>query len=440
MIVEFGHLQRRRADRRWVDRLMPGVPNVPSSHPTRRLHHRPSAIHLSPPDMSTRERRALIDAFDSNWIAPAGPALNEFEARIRSISGTDAAAAVSSGTAALHLALRVLDIGQGDIVLVPTVTFVASANAVRYVGATPHFVDCDQRTANIDPSLLERAIHTLSSIGRRPAAVMTVDLYGACADYTQINAICSRHDIPIIEDAAEAIGATHRGRPAGSFGTVAAFSFNGNKLATTGGGGALVGPADLVDRARFLASQAREPHLHFEHSEIGHAYRLSNVSAAIGCAQLDRLDRMISRTRSAHRRYVDELSGIDGLRIISQDRDGRGNAWLTVAELDQRLLPTPTSVCEILSKDQIEARPAWKPMHLQPLYRTSPITGGRAAETHFSRGLCLPSGSSLTNHQQGRVIRALRRALGVEQVVELNAIDIRAELPQRRLDSPLPRM
>ena len=201
-------------------------------------------IHLSPPDMSARERQALLEAFDSNWIAPAGPALNEFEARVQSVSGTGAAVAVTSGTAALHLALRVLGIGPGDIVLVPTVTFVASADAVRYVGAVPHFVDCDPRTGNIDPDQLERAIRNLDAVGYRPAAVMTVDLYGACANYREIERTCRQFDIPIIEDAAEAIGATHLGRPAGSFGTLAAFSFNGNKLVTTGGGGALVGRAD----------------------------------------------------------------------------------------------------------------------------------------------------------------------------------------------------
>jgi dTDP-4-amino-4,6-dideoxygalactose transaminase len=357
---------------------------------------------------------------------------------VRSVSGTDAAVAVTSGTAALHLALRVLGIGPGDIVLVPTVTFVASANVVRYVGAIPHFVDCDPRTGNIDPDQLERAIRTLDAVGYRPAAVMTVDLYGACANYREIERTCRHFDIPIIEDAAEAIGATHLGRPAGSFGTLAAFSFNGNKLVTTGGGGALVGQADLVEYARFLASQARDSAIHFEHSDLGYAYRLSNVSAAIGCAQLERLDQLVTRTRAVHRRYVDELSHIDGLEVISHDRDGRGNGWLTVVQIDPNRCATPASICAQLGDEGIEARPSWKPMHQQPLYAGSPITGGRAADTHFEQGLCLPSGSALTEAEQTRVIEAFTRALGVQPTIELSALDLRVAQPLQRRDSPVP--
>jgi dTDP-4-amino-4,6-dideoxygalactose transaminase len=395
-------------------------------------------IHLSPPDMSARERQALLEAFDSNWIAPAGPALNEFEARVQSVSGTDAAVAVTSGTAALHLALRVLGIGPGDIVLVPTVTFVASANAVRYVGAVPHFVDCDPRTGNIDPDQLERAIRNLDAVGYRPAAVMTVDLYGACANYREIERTCRQFDIPIIEDAAEAIGATHLGRPAGSFGTLAAFSFNGNKLVTTGGGGALVGRADLIEHARYLSSQARDSAIHFEHSDLGYAYRLSNISAAIGCAQLERLDRLVARTRAIHRRYVDELSHIEGLEVISQDRDGRGNGWLTVVQIDRDRFATPSSICGRLADERIEARPSWKPMHQQPLYLGSPITGGHAANAHFDQGLCLPSGSALTEGEQTRVVEAFTHALGVQPTIELTALDLRVAQPLRRRDSPVP--
>ena len=255
-------------------------------------------IHLSPPDMTDRERTALLNAFDSNWIAPAGPALNEFEARLRAITATDDALALTSGTAALHLGLLALGIGAGDVVVAPTLTFVASANAIRYVGAVPHFVDCDPQTANMSPAALERALTDLYRAGVRVRAVMTVDLYGSCANYREIEAICAYFGVPIIEDAAEAIGAQHNGRPAGSFGRLAAISFNGNKLVTTGGGGALVGDGELIARARHLATQARDPELHFEHSEIGYAYRMSNLSAAIGCAQLERLDRLIERTRN----------------------------------------------------------------------------------------------------------------------------------------------
>lgn len=395
-------------------------------------------IHLSPPDMSARERRALIDAFDSNWIAPAGPALNEFEARVRSVSGTEAAVAVTSGTAALHLALRVLGIGPGDIVLVPTVTFVASANVVRYVGAVPHFVDCDPRTGNVDPDQLERAILNLDAVGYRPAAVMTVDLYGACANYAEIERTCRTFDIPIIEDAAEAIGATHLGRPAGSFGRLAAFSFNGNKLVTTGGGGALVGEASLVEHARHLSSQARNPAIHFEHSELGYAYRLSNISAAIGCSQLERLDTLVARTRAIHRRYVDELSHIEGLDVISQDRDGRGNGWLTVVQIDRKRFAAPASLCKRLAEEGIEARPSWKPMHQQPLYLGSPITGGHAANDHFDQGVCLPSGSSMTEAEQTRVLDAFVRALDVQPTIELSGLDLRVAQPLQHRGNRVP--
>ncbi|MDW3175909.1 MAG: aminotransferase class I/II-fold pyridoxal phosphate-dependent enzyme [Acidimicrobiia bacterium] len=388
-------------------------------------------IHLSPPDMSVRERRRLLDAFDSNWIAPAGPELNEFESRLRSIAGTEAAVATTSGTAALHLALQVLDVGPGDVVLVPTVTFVASANVVRYVGAEPHFVDCDPRTGNIDPGELECALDTLARDGIRPAAVITVDLYGACANYRLIERICARFDVPIVEDAAESIGATHSGKPAGSFGKLAAFSFNGNKLVTTGGGGALVGPSELVERARYLASQAREAAVHFEHGEIGYAYRLSNLSAALGSAQLERLDLLVARTRVVHRRYMSELGRLEGVEVMSQDRDGRGNGWLSVVELDQQLLPSPAAVCGALAAVSIEARPAWKPMHLQPLYSDSPMTGGASAELHYSRGICLPSGSSLTVEQQTRVIAAFTEAVSSEKTTDLTTkIDLRGSMTE----------
>jgi len=398
----------------------------------------PERIFLSPPHMTNRERDALLAAFDSNWIAPAGPALNEFEASLRSIAGSEAAVALNSGTAALHLAMIVMGIGPGDIVLAPTVTFVASANVIRYVGAIPHFIDCDPVTGNIDPARLEQALQDLTRLGHKPAAVMTVDIYGSCANYSAIAPICERFGVPIIEDAAEAIGATHHGEPAGSFGRLGVFSFNGNKLVTTGGGGALVGPKALIDRARHLASQARDPELHYQHSELGYAYGLSNLSASLGCSQLERLDSMIARTRAVNRRYVEELGTIDGVEIIPQDVGGRGNGWLTVAQIDRSIHRPPSEICTELAARNIEARPAWKPMHLQPLYADASVTGGDAAVAHFENGLCLPSGSSLSASDQSRVIRAFRNALSVgESVLELRqSIDIRVEQPRQRLDSP----
>lgn len=383
---------------------------MPDPHET--ANDAPERIHLSPPDMTNLERESLLDAFDSNWIAPNGPALEAFEGKIAESAGTESAVAVTSGTAALHLALRVLGVVRGDTVIVPTLTFVASANAVRYMGAVPYFVDAERHSGNVDPALIESTLDHLVRSGRKPAAVMTVDLYGTCADYGAIHEMCERYDIPIVEDAAESIGATHRGRRAGSLGDVAAFSFNGNKLVTTGGGGAIVGPAAYVDRARHLATQARDRALHFEHSEVGYAYRMSNINAAIGSAQIDRLPDLVSATRAIHARYAEHLADVEGLTIQSIDSSGRGNGWLTVAHLDERLHPVPHEVCRLLGDEHIEARPTWKPMHLQPLYRSSEIAGGHIAERHYRRGICLPSGSSMTIEQQDRVIAALTTALG----------------------------
>lgn len=369
-------------------------------------------IHLSAPHMTDREREALLAAFDSNWIAPAGPAIDEFERGLATQAGTEAALATTSGTAALHLALRVLGIVRGDTVLVPTLTFVASANAVRYLGAIPYFIDAEEHTANIDPKLVESTIEQLQRAGRTPAAVMTVDLYGNCADHGAIREICGRYDIPIVEDAAEAIGATHRGRPAGGLGDLGVYSFNGNKLVTTGGGGALVGPAAWVDRARHLATQARDHALHYEHSEVGYAYRMSNLLAAVGNAQLSRVDDMVDATRWIRARYVEALGDIDGLHFQSIDVGGRSNSWLTVALFDDRMHLAPHEICRKLAEKGIDARPAWKPMHLQPVFAGNEIAGGSVAERHYRRGLCLPSGSSMTTAEQDRVIAAVRDIVG----------------------------
>lgn len=404
------------------------------------MHPKPERIHLSPPDMSWREREALLRAFDSNWIAPIGPALTEFEARLRSITATEDAVAVTSGTAALHLGLLTLGVGVDDIVLVPSVTFIATANVVRYVGASPHFVDCDPNTGNIDPSSLEQALEDLQHSGRRAKALITVDLYGACPNYTEIERICNRYAVPILEDAAEAIGATHDGRPAGSFGRLAALSFNGNKLVTTGGGGALVGPQSLIAKARHLASQARTPELHFEHDEVGYAYRLSNLLAAVGVAQLERLDILLRRTRAIHLRYLEALHHLPGVAVVRQDQQGgRGNGWLTVVMTDPTRHRTPTEICQALNEQHIEARPTWKPMHLQAPYRNEAITGGANARDHFRRGICLPSGSSMTDDDQQRVIDAIVPLFRPRySSLDLDQIDLSGERVRPRPDSPPP--
>jgi len=366
-------------------------------------------IYLSPPDMSAAEREALLRAFDSNWIAPLGPEVDAFERELAERVGVADAAALSSGTAALHLALMLLEVGAGDEVWTSTLTFAATANAIRYVGATPVFIDSEPESWNLDPALLAEALRDAASKNALPKALIAVDLYGQCADYERILGTCREHGIPVIEDAAEALGATYRGRPAGSFGTIGVLSFNGNKIITTSGGGALLADdANLVARARNLASQARRPAPHYEHEEIGYNYRLSNLLAALGRAQLGRLDELIEKRREINRRYRQALEHIDGIEFLPEPADSQSNAWLTCILLDEnRLGVGPTQVREHLEAHNIEARPVWKPMHLQPAYRGCRVIGGPVAAELFKRGLCLPSGSSLSEGIQRGVIERL---------------------------------
>jgi dTDP-4-amino-4,6-dideoxygalactose transaminase len=371
-------------------------------------------IFLSPPDVGAEERSLLLDAFDSNWIAPVGPHVNAFEDELAEVTGTSAAVALSSGTAGLHLALQMLGVGPGDEVLVPTLTFVASANVVRYVGASPVFVDADPTNWCLDPAIVATELASRSRSGRLPAAVISVDLYGQCADYVPITAACTEHGVPLIEDAAEALGATYRGRPAGSFGALAALSFNGNKIITTSGGGALVShDPDLIRRARHLATQAREPAPHYEHTDIGYNYRLSNLAAAVGRGQLRGLDRRVQRRQAINRRYREAFADLAGVGFLPHASYGEPTDWLTVVTLDpQEARAKPDDVRHALEAVDIEARPAWKPMHLQPLYAESVVIGGTVAEHIFGTGLCLPSGSSLTESDQDRVIDVVRTVLG----------------------------
>ncbi len=372
-------------------------------------------IYLSPPDMTKKEREALLAAFDSNWIAPLGPEVDAFERELAARAGVDAAAALSSGTAALHLALVLLDVGPGDEVWTATMTFAATANAIRYVGATPVFIDSEPETWNLDPARLREALREASRRGALPKALIAVDLYGQCADYDAILAACDEHGVVVIEDAAEALGATYRERPAGSFGAVGVFSFNGNKVITTSGGGALVSNDDmLVERARHLASQARQPVAHYEHEEVGYNYRLSNLLAALGRAQLSRLDALIDTRRKINQRYRRAFEEIDGITFLSEAPGRRSNCWLTCILLDEsRLGATPDQVRRHLEAQNIEARPVWKPMHLQPAYRDCRVVGGEVAEGLFRRGLCLPSGSTLSTEMQQRVIDAFLTTRGI---------------------------
>lgn len=372
-----------------------------------------SRIYLSPPTVGETERKMVLDALDSGWIAPLGPHVDAFEEEAAAIADRRAAAALSSGTAGLHLALLVSGVGPGDEVVVPTLTFVATPNAVVYTGATPRFVDVDAHGWQLDPDLLEDELRERAAAGSPVKAVLAVDLYGRCPDYARIEAICAEHGAVLIEDAAEAVGATHRGRPAGSFGHVSVFSFNGNKLLTTSGGGMLLAddPA-LVDRARNLASQARQPTAHYEHVEIGFNYRMPNLLAALGRAQLADLDARVAARRRVRERYVAGLGDLPGVAFPVNDPDGEPTHWLTVATVDpDRFGATRDDVCAALEAADVEARPTWKPMHLQPLYARAPYRSQGVADRIWETGLCLPSGYALRDCDQDRVIEVVRSCL-----------------------------
>ncbi|GII21213.1 DegT/DnrJ/EryC1/StrS family aminotransferase [Planosporangium mesophilum] len=370
-------------------------------------------VYLSAPDIGPLEERYLLDAVRSGWVAPLGPSVDAFEREMAERVGVAHAVALSSGTAALHLALLGLGVGPGDVVVVPTLTFAATANAVVYTGAEPVFVDCDPATGNLDAALLADTLVALRSEGRRVGAVVPVDLFGRCADYAAILPLCAEYGVPVVEDAAEALGATYRGAAAGSFGRAAVLSFNGNKIMTTSGGGMLLSDdAELAAHARYLATQARQPVVHYEHTDIGYNYRLSNLLAALGRAQLARLDEMIERRRGLRDRYAKLFAGVDGVSVLGDEDDG-GNCWLTVIVVD----PATAGWCagELsahLSERDIETRPVWKPMHLQPVFAgaRSVLTG--AAARLFETGLTLPSGSALDEQQIGRVCDAIAEFVG----------------------------
>ena len=363
-------------------------------------------IFLSPPEVGPLERRFLLDAFDSNWIAPLGPHVDAFERDFAAAVGMPHAVALSSGTAALHLALVVHGVGRGDDVITSTMTFAATANAITYVGATPAFVDVARGTWTLDPDLLEEELAARARIGRQAAAVMTVDLYGQCADYARILDVCGRYGVRVIEGAAEAVGATCGGQQAGAFGECAAFSFNGNKIITTSGGGMLVSHRrDVVERARHLATQAREPAPHYQHKDVGYNYRLSNLLAAVGRAQLQSLPAKLARRREINTVYRRELAGAPGLVFMPEAAYGTSNCWLTcVLVAPDAFGATREDIRLELEARDIEARPLWKPMHLQPAFSGCAIRGGAVSEHLFDFGLCLPSGSTLTPSEQSRVI------------------------------------
>jgi len=369
-------------------------------------------IYMSSPDVGELEESYVVAAMRSGWIAPLGPDVDAFEQEVAARVDVEHGVALSSGTAALHVALAAWGVGPGDVVPTATMTFAATANAIVYTGAQPYFIDCDPVTGNIDSALLDDALTALRRAGRRVPAVVPVDLLGKAIDYTSVLDVCSKHGVRLLADAAESLGAFHAGRPAGSFGDASAVSFNGNKIMTTSGGGMLLtNDGDLARRVRYLSTQARQPVVHYEHTEVGYNYRLSNLLAALGRAQLTRLDEMISRRRQVREIYKVLFADTRGVEVFGSD-DEQDNVWLSSILVDETETGwTPQQLSEYLALDDIESRPLWKPMHLQPVFAEAPnlITG--AAESLFRRGLTLPSGSALTSDDRERVVGRVRSFL-----------------------------
>jgi pyridoxal phosphate-dependent aminotransferase EpsN len=349
------------------------------------------------------------EAFATNWIAPVGPHIDAFETEFCQVVGARYAAAVSSGTAALHLALRLVGVAPGDEVFCSTLTFVATANPIVYLGATPVFVDSDRTSWNMDPELLQAALEQRAKQGKLPKAVVLVHLYGQSADIDPILNVCDRYEIPLIEDAAESLGATYKGRSPGTFGRIGIYSFNGNKIITTSGGGALVSDdANLMYQARFLATQARDPAPHYQHSQIGYNYRLSNVLAGIGRGQLQVLSDRVAARRHNFAVYQQALGDLPGIEFMPEVPFGQSTRWLTCLTIDPHLFGCDREQVRLSLADQnIEARPVWKPLHLQPVFAGCECIGGNVAEFLFERGLCLPSGSNLRSEDLDRVIHTI---------------------------------
>lgn len=367
-------------------------------------------IYLSKADVTPLEEHYVLRALQSGWVAPLGPDVDAFEAELAERVGVKHALALASGTAALHLALIHLGAGPGTTVIVPSLTFAATANAGAYTGAELFFVDSNPVDGNVDPALLIDAVDMLQNQGKCVAAVITVDLFGRPCDYQAIEANLGQKRIPLIEDAAEALGSTVGPRAAGSFGTGAALSFNGNKIMTTSGGGMLLSDeTQLIEHARKLSTQAREPVPWYEHEEIGYNYRLSNISAALGRGQLVRLDEMIARRQEIHDIYRRTLGALDGISFLGESDtrpDVRANNWLTVALLSDDMIVSAHTVIKVLNRNGIEARHVWKPMHLQPIFARNPALVNGTAERIFRQGIALPSGSGLSNREVLRVCEA----------------------------------
>jgi pyridoxal phosphate-dependent aminotransferase EpsN len=374
-------------------------------------------IYLSAPHMSGQEQEYIAQAFETNWIAPLGPHVDGFEKEFAAYVGINEAAAVSSGTAAIHLALRLLDVQRGDLVFCSSLTFVASANPIIYQGAEPVFIDSEMETWNMSPDALERALQDAFRKGKLPKAVIVVNLYGQSAKMDEILSLCDRYEVPVIEDAAESLGSLYKGQASGTFGKFGIYSFNGNKIITTSGGGMLVcNDAEAMKKARFLATQARDSAAHYQHSELGYNYRMSNILAGIGRAQLKVLDERVNARRAIFDRYKQSLSYIPGIQFMPELVHTRSNHWLTTVTIDIKEVGVSKEVLlDAMANKNIEARPVWKPLHLQPLFHNTVYyqhaENDNVSEKLFATGICLPSGSNMTEEEQMRVIDCIKSTL-----------------------------
>ena len=369
-----------------------------------------SKIWLSSPHMGGTEMKYVQEAYDTNWVAPLGPNVNGFEQDIINYTGVKAASVLSSGTAAIHLALILLGVESNDEVLCSSFTFSASANPIVYQKAIPVFIDSEKDTWNMCPVSLEEAIEDRIKIGKKPKAIILVHLYGMPSKMHEIMAVASKYSIPVIEDAAEAIGSTYKGNAMGTLGELGVYSFNGNKIITTSGGGALVSnDEEYCKKAIFLATQARDEAPHYQHSEIGYNYRMSNIVAGIGRGQMEVLDDRVSARRANHTYYLENLSSINGITFLQEPEGFFSNRWLScilTKSFEQR-----EKIRLALAKENIEARPLWKPMHQQPVFENYPAYTNGVSEDLFEKGLCLPSGSNLTNEDLNRVVSAIKRVM-----------------------------
>ncbi|MRN01071.1 aminotransferase class I/II-fold pyridoxal phosphate-dependent enzyme [Riemerella anatipestifer] len=373
-------------------------------------------IWLSSPHMGGNEQKYINEAFAENWVAPLGPNVNQFEESIKTYLGQSVdVAALSAGTAALHLALIILGVKMGDEVICQSMTFSASANPIAYQGATPVFIDSEKETWNMCPLALEEAIKDRLSKGKKPKAIIVVHLYGMPAKMDELMAVASKYEIPIIEDAAEALGSSYKGQKCGTFGEMSILSFNGNKIITTSGGGALIcKTSEQKEKAVFLSTQARDNAPHYQHSEIGYNYRMSNICAGIGCGQMEVLDERISQRRANHQFYIDLFKNIEGVEVFTEpSEDYFSNHWLSAVVIDAQKAGFSREDLRLkFLEDNIESRPLWKPMHLQPVFAEAPYYGGRVAEQLFENGLCLPSGSNLTDADRQRISEVVYKLKG----------------------------